>query len=146
MLRIRACVRRPRLDASLAQGTDPWTAGELLLRAARLVSVAERRKVAAGLVTLVALAEHRLPPSSYLMVRHRVVLEERESLLSLAERLGRPAPFEVAVVAQLALLPSDASSPGYVGGRDPGRLAEIMARCVHSVWETLMSTDRREAP
>jgi hypothetical protein len=133
--RIRACVRRHRLDAALAQGTDPWSTGELMLRAARLVSFSERQKVAAGLVTLVALAEHRLPPSSFLEVRRQAVLEQRESLLSLAERLGQPAPVEVAVVAQLALLLSDASSPAYVGGRHPGGLADLLAACVETVWE-----------
>lgn len=134
VVRIRACLRGPQLDAALAQGTDPWSSGELMLRAARLVSLPERRNVAAGLVTLVALAEHRLPPSSYLLVRHRAVLEQRESLLSLAARLDQPAPVEVAVVAQLALLLADSSSPAYVGGRHPGGLADLTARCVHSLW------------
>ena len=135
VVRIRACLRRPKLDAALAQGTDPWSSGELMLRAAQLASLSERRNIAAGLLTLVALAEHRLPPSSYLMVRHRAVLEQRERLLLLAERLDQPAPVDVAVVAQLTLLLSDASSPVYAGGRDPRGLAELTARCVHSVWE-----------
>ena len=66
---------------------------------------------------------------------HRVVLEQRESLIALAERLFQPAPVKVAVVAQLALLLSDPSSPAYAGGRDPGSLAEVTTRCLHSVSE-----------
>jgi hypothetical protein len=135
VVRIRAWLRQPRLDAALAKGTDPWSSAELMLRAERLASWSERRHIAAGLVTLVALAEDRLPPSSYLRVRRRAVIEQRDSLLLLAERLDQPAPVEVAVVAELALLLSDASSPAYAGARDPRGLAEITARCVHSVWE-----------
>jgi hypothetical protein len=105
-----------------------------MVRAAQLVSLLQRRNVAAELVALVALAEHRLPPTSYRRVRHRVVLEQRDSLLALAERLGQPAPLDVAVVAQLTLLLSDASSPAYVGGRHPSGLPEVVARCVRSTF------------
>jgi hypothetical protein len=69
------------------------------------------------------------------MVRHRVVLEQRESLIALAERLFQPAPVAVAVVAQLALLVSDSSSPAYAGGIDPASLAEVTGRCLRSVLE-----------
>jgi hypothetical protein len=57
------------------------------------------------------------------------VLEQREVLLALAERLFQPAPVDVAVVAQFAVLLSDASSPVYVSGRDPGSLADVIHRC-----------------
>jgi hypothetical protein len=63
------------------------------------------------------------------------VLAQRESLLALAERLGQPAPLEVAVVAQLAVLVSDPGSPAYVGGREPAGLAELTARCAHALGE-----------
>ena len=55
-----------------------------------------------------------------------MVLEQRESFAALAERVFQPAPVDVAVVAQLALLLSDSSSPVYAGGRDPGSLAEVL--------------------
>jgi hypothetical protein len=133
LVSLRAHRRRPQLDAALAQGADPWSAPELMVRASRLGSLSERRKVAAGLHTLVALATRRRRASPFLAVRHRVVLEQRESLISLAERLFQPAPVKVAVVAQLALLLSDSSSPVYAGGGDPGGLAEVTTRCLHSV-------------
>jgi hypothetical protein len=104
-----------------------------MARASRHVSLAERRKLAAGLLTLVAVATRRRQASPFLAVRHRVVLEQRESLIALAERVFQPAPVEVAVVAQLALLLSDSSSPAYAGGNDPGSLADVTTRCLRSV-------------
>lgn len=135
---IRARLRRPELDAALAHGADPWSAPELMVRASRLASLSERRKIAAGLLTLVALAAHQRRASPFVPVRHRVVLEQRESLAALADCLFQPAPVDVAIVARLALLLSDSSSPVYAHGRDPGSLAEVL----HSVWEDVPSDDR----
>ena len=133
LVRVRARRRRVQLDAALAQGVDPWSAPELMCRASRLGSLSERRKVAAGLHMLVALATRRRRPSPFVSVRHRVVLEQREPLIALAERMFQPAPVDVAVVAQLVLLLADSSSPAYAGGSDPERLAEVTTRCLHSV-------------
>jgi hypothetical protein len=135
LVRIRACFRHPQLDAALAQGADPWSTGELMARAAQLGSLAYRRKVKAGLIALVELAERRGPASPYLCARRQVVLEERDALLALAERLGQPEPIEVAVAAQLSLLLSDPSSPVYAGGSDPGELAEMTSRCLDHIAE-----------
>jgi hypothetical protein len=66
-------------------------------------------------------------------VRQQVVLEELESLLALAHRLGRPEPVEVAVVAQVSQLLSDPSSPAFEGGSDPSELADLMSRCLDRV-------------
>jgi len=135
LVSIRAHWRRPQLDAALAEGADPWSAPELMVRASQLGSLSERRKVAAGLHALVALATRRRPASPFVSVRSRVVLEQRGPLIAFAERLSQPAPVKVAVVAQLALLLSDSSSPVYAGGRDPGSLAEVTTRCLQSVSE-----------
>jgi hypothetical protein len=104
-----------------------------MARAAQLGSLPYRRKLAAGLLALVELAERRQPPSPYVSVRRQVVLAERDSLLALAERLSRPEPVDVAVAAQLSLLLSDPSSPALVGGSDPGELAEVTSRCLDRV-------------
>ena len=127
---IRARLRRGQLDHALAKGADPWSAAELLVRASRLGSLSERRTLAAGLQTLVSLADRQRKSSPYVGVRHQVVLEERDSLLALAERLGQPAPVDVPVVAQIALLLSDPWSPVYEGGKNPRRLAEVTVRCL----------------
>ena len=133
LARIRACLRHPRLDAALAQGADPWSTGELAARAAQLASLPYRRKLSAGLIALVELAERRQPPSPCLSVRQQAVLEERDALLALAERLGRLEPVDVAVAAQLSRLLSDPSSPAFVGGSDPVELADLAARCLDRV-------------
>lgn len=127
---IRARLRRFQLDAELVQGADPWSAAELMARASRLSSLSERRKLAAGLLELVSLAEHQRRPSPYVGVRHEVVLEQRESLLALAGRLEQSAPVDVPVVAQIALLLSDPASPVYQGGKHPQDLAEATVRCL----------------
>jgi hypothetical protein len=139
LVRVRARRRRAELDAALARGADPWSAPELMVRAARLGSLSERRKVGAGLYALVAVARRQRRSSPFLDVRHRVVLEQRDSLIALAQRLLRPAPVEVAVVAQLALLLADSSSPVYVGGSDPEGLAEVTDRCMARVTDDRMS-------
>ena len=133
LARIRACLRHPRLDAALAEGADPWSTGELAARAAQLSSLACRRKLSAGLIALIELAERQRPPSPYVSVRQQAVLEERDSLLALAARLGQLEPVEVAVVAQLSQLVSDPSSPAFVGGSDPGELADLTSRCLDRV-------------
>jgi hypothetical protein len=133
LARIRAALRRRRVDAALAQGADPWSAGELMVRATKLGSYAERRKIAAGLTALLDLAAIQQRGSAYQMVRHQLVLEHQESLRALAERLGQREPVDVAVVAQLELLLTDPGSPVYRRGSDPHRLAEVTSRCLDSV-------------
>ena len=130
---LRARRRRSQLDAALAQGTDPWSAPELMARASRLGLLSERRKIASGLHRLVVHATLRRRASPFVAVRHEVVLEQRDSLLALAERIFLPEPVDVAVIAQLALLLSDSSSPVYAGGRDPGILADVISRCLDRV-------------
>ena len=137
-VRLRARVRRRGLDAALASGADPWSAADLMLRASRLNSFAGRQETAAALEKLVSLAEHNrhVMPSSQpralspcLRIRCRVVLEQRDTLRALAARLREPAPVSVAVVATLAWLAQDESSPVYVGGNPPAGLADAAARC-----------------
>ena len=130
LARIRAALRRRRVDAALAQGADPWSAGDLMARAARLGSYTERRAIAAGLTALLDLAAFQQRRTSPHMVRHQLVLEHRESLRALSERLALPEPVDVAVVAQLELLLIDPASPVYTRGADPHRLAEVTSRCL----------------
>lgn len=135
LVSIRVRLRRTQLDAALAQGADPWSSPELMARASRLGSRSERREIAAGLHRLLALATGHQRESPFCMVRHEVVLEQRDALLALAGRMFQPAPVDVAVLAELALLLSDSSSPVYAGGRPPSTLVEVTARCLVSVSE-----------
>jgi hypothetical protein len=127
---IRARLWRSQLDRELAHGADPWSAAELMVRASRLTSLSERRQLAAGLEQLVSLAERGRRASPYVAVRHQVVLAQRASLLALAERLDRPAPVEVRVLAQISVLLSDPCSPVYQGGKHPQGLATLTAGCL----------------
>jgi hypothetical protein len=124
-----AHLRRRRLDAALAAGADPWSAADLMLRASRLSSLSERREIAAALEALLALAEQDRAVSPGLRIRCAVVLEQRDTLLELAARLREPAPVSVAVVATLAWLAQDESSPAYIGGTPPAGVADTAARC-----------------
>jgi len=128
--RLRARVRAAELDAELADGADPWGSAPLLLRAQRIGSLEERRAIAAGLRALVELAERRRPASPYLVIRSAAVLDDREALLALADRLDHPAPVDVAIVARLRRLVADPASPVYADGGDAEELAEVTARCL----------------
>ena len=136
--RLRARMRRRRLDAALAVGADPWSAADLMLRASRLSSLPGRQEIAAELEALVLFAEHNRavmpcsqprPLSPCLRIRCGVVLDQRDRLLELAARLREPPPMAVAVVATLAWLARDEASPVYVGGNPPAGVAVAVARC-----------------
>ena len=126
---LRAALRRPQLDAELAAGADPWSAADLMLRASRLSSLTGRRAIATALEGLVTLAEQNRAASSYIRIRRGVVLDQRDTLLELAAQLREPAPVSVAVVATLAWLALDESSPVFAGGTPPAGVAETAARC-----------------
>jgi len=130
---VRVRLRRRRLDAALALGVDPWSTAELVVRASWLTSWPGRLRLAEALDELVGVAERRRAPAPYLHVRNGVVLDQREALLVLAQRLREPAPVEVAVVARLAVLAWDESSPVYVGGRHPAGVRETAGRCLHGL-------------
>jgi hypothetical protein len=126
-------VRRAQLDAELARGADPWSRGDLMVRAAQLASLEARQNLASALRALVHLAERQRPASRSLSVRHRAVSEQREPLLVLAARLAEPAPVRVSVVAEIAQLLLDPKSPVYVGGTPPQRLVEATTRALDVV-------------
>jgi hypothetical protein len=135
LVRIRAFLRHSQLDTALAAGADPWSAGDLMARAVQLGALSHRRKLSAGLVSLVEIAQHRRADSPYLKVRRGVVLGQREALLELSERLAQIEPVDVAVVAQLTLLLSDPTSPVLTGGGDPAGLEHVTTRCLERVAE-----------
>jgi hypothetical protein len=124
---VRARVAAGRLDIELANGADPWSSRDLMLRAARLSSLAERRTLAAGLTTLVGQA-HRSTSFDAVQIRRRLVLEHADDLLLLAGRLRELEPVDVVTLAELGLMLRDGGSPVYVGGRPPEELMRIIAR------------------
>jgi hypothetical protein len=129
VLRVRTALRRRRLDAALAAGADPWSAADLMIRASQLSSLSARQEIAAALDELVKRAWENRVASPYLRIRCDVVLEQHDMLLELAAQLREPAPVSVEIVATLAWLAQDESSPVFVGGSPPAGVAETAARC-----------------
>jgi hypothetical protein len=126
-VRIRARLRRGKLEEALAGGVEPWASSALLVRAAELTSPAMRHKLAGSIDALIALAEHGRLISSSVPIPRRAVLAERHALEDLATRLRDPAPVGVAGLALLARLLWQGSGPFYDGGQEAIR--DAVARC-----------------
>jgi hypothetical protein len=126
---LRAWLRQDQLDEALADGADPWTSGELMIRAAELTSPTTRHKLASSIDALVALAEQGPPVSRLVSIRRSAVLAERDTLAALATRLRAPAPVSVTCVALLARLLWQGAGPLYdhAGGDDA--IHHEFARC-----------------
>ena len=137
LARMRAFLRRRRLDAALARGADPWSAGELMVRAARLSSLSERQTVASG--------SRRWWRSRSISDRHRRTSRFGMRWSSSSGNRCLHSPSE-SVRRRLSRWPSsrsswllltDSSSPVFAGGNDPDGLAEATSRCLHRVSEDL---------
>jgi hypothetical protein len=135
LTQLRVHVRRGRLDAMLADGHDPWSSPELLRRGAQLSSLAERRKLAAGLEGLVTITQMGRSSAAYVRVRYGAVMDERDALAEIAARLRAPAPVDIQVLAAIAVLVWDGSSPVFVGGRPARGVAQTVRRCMDG-WAT----------
>ena len=131
--RMRVRRRRTELDARLAAAEDPWSSAELLLRASQLSALEHRRRLAASLQAMVAVATMGSSASAYLRLRHRAILAHREALLAIAACLRQPSPVSVAAVAQIAILAWDESSPVKVGGRPATEVGERLRRCLETL-------------
>jgi hypothetical protein len=125
---IRARWLHGRLDAALAAGRSPWSDAALRARAATLSTPEERRRIALSLDGLVRLSELDADATAFLRVRHAAVRSEREALLALASRLRADEPVPVAVVAELARLVGDDTSPLFEGGHPVEFLTAALRR------------------
>ena len=123
LVRIRACLRRSRLDAALARGADPWSSGELMARAARLGSLSERRKLlrrgcrARGARRTSAARRRRTSRFGI-----RWCSSSETSLLALAERLASAGARRGRRRRAARRLLTDPSSPVFAGGNHPDGL------------------------
>jgi hypothetical protein len=127
---VRARASVGRLDAQLANGTDPWSSTELMLRAARLASMGERRRLAHALARLVRAERTRPLFSRHVPLRHELMAEHADELLLVADRLEQLEPVDVGTLAQLALLVGDARSPVYTEGGPPRELGRVLSRAL----------------
>lgn len=111
-LRMRARLRRNRLDDELARGMDPSLSPELSLRADQLRSQAERSRLANALVE--AVGDARGPNLGAFGIKTRErdaeIRKHAEDLLALAARLRDDQAFDARGVAVTARLVSRAGS------------------------------------
>jgi hypothetical protein len=112
-VRMRARWRRDRLDDELARGTDPSVSPELGLRAAQLLSPAERARLANALVE--ALGDARGPNLGAFRVKtrqqHGLIRDSADDLLALVLRLRDDRPIDVRGAAMTARLVNNGGSP-----------------------------------
>jgi hypothetical protein len=106
---------RGRLDKQVAEGFGPDPVEDRALRARQLTRMRARRRLARSLRARVKDAERpaRARMSAAVPVSRRAVLQWRESLLGLAERLERPEPINPAGVARVLALLTDGTGPLY---------------------------------
>ncbi len=128
--RVRARLRRRKLDEALARGAAPWTSGELVARATALTSPTTRHRLAGSIDALIVLAEHGHVNSPSVPIPRRAVLAERDALAALATRLRDPAPVGVAGLARLAGLLCHGSSPLYDGAASDEAIRDAITGCL----------------
>ena len=112
-VRIRARIRRKKLDDELARGVDPATSAERRLRASQLTWPDDRLRLAGVLVD--ALGSARMsylgPFRRKLRERDAAIRESAEEMLALARRLQDGEPITARGAAMASRLARDRSSP-----------------------------------
>ena len=139
--RLRARLRRTRLDRELAEGRAPEVCEDHALRARQLTDPVARGRVACSLRGVVAKAE-RAPGGlgSAAPVCRGAVLAWREGLLGLADRLEQPGLVNACGVARALVLVTDGTGPLYnpAAERSLGELvwwvADGFAPCPPHAW------------
>ena len=116
-LRLRVWRRRTRLDAALADGAAPTDEPALALRAEQLTRMPTRRSIANALQNLLEAAE--APAEAWGMdgprppLKGGAVIDAREELLTLSDRLRAPGAIRPQGAALAALMVFDSASPVY---------------------------------
>ncbi len=111
--RVRAWWRASRLDAELAAGGDPWSTRELLARSCRLLSPRTRATLAKRLDRLLADASRPELVIRPAPIHRHAVLDAREVLLAVLERLRGVEPVGLRGVAATSRLLGDGAGPLY---------------------------------
>ncbi len=142
-------LRARHLDAALIAGEEPDSGLAIALRAQRLIGRTERRRIAAGLHALVAVAYAPGPTGAMRApVSRRAVLECAPALEDLADRIGEPGPVSARGVALAGRLLSSGAGP--VHGRSEAARARAFAAAVDGARVALTTHDlthhRREPP
>jgi hypothetical protein len=124
-LRVRTRLERAALDGELANGADPNGSDELALRAYQLRSLAERARIANGLVEAVGEARRGTPMNLRVRPQREAVRTAADEIQWVVLRLRDEHPVGLAGVAKAARLVDDRRGPLY---RDnAGDLGEAIA-------------------
>jgi hypothetical protein len=112
-LRLRVRLTRWRLDRRLASGARADETPALALRGRQLTAHATRELIAARLCEIVAAAETPTAGNiwSPAVLQRAAIVDAREAILGLAERLRRPAPVRPGGVAKALALIVEPTSP-----------------------------------
>jgi hypothetical protein len=134
-VRMRTRWRRSRLDDELARGSDPSTSAELSLRAAQLLSSAERSRLAKKLVE--TLGDARGPNLGAFRTKtrrqHAEIRQYADDLQALVLRLRDDRPIDVQGAAMTARLVDNGASPLHREGGQDLQDALLAARAVLEV-------------
>ncbi len=127
-LRVRVRLRARELDEALARGACPDSSAALSLRAHQLIGWTARRRLAREIRSLLARAERPIHPmhSSAPICRHKIV-DARQALEELADRLASPGPVDARGVAQLKRLLREPDGPLFRRPRDDDLEPELEA-------------------
>lgn len=132
--RLRVRLRRPELDRRLAAGADPWSDGDLAMRAEELTTVATRQRIAAEIERVVSDAAGPPPPmSSKVPLARPAVRACSPRLRAIAGRLKSDRVVAVRGVAQAAILVREGSSPLYSLSTTEGALRHRVAEVAESL-------------
>ena len=126
-LRARVWWHWPALTRELAGGGDPDASAELNVVARQLIGARAQQRLADTLDRVIAAASRRSrPPSSKAPLNRHEILDARDELTALAERLREGTPAPVQGVAIATLLVHDGASPLY--GRRAAQDVSSLAR------------------
>jgi hypothetical protein len=128
-LRARTWLRRRQLDDRLAHGADPRCDRELELRAHRICSKANCRRLARALMRVMHDAHHPAPLiGPQVRVRRAAIRDCAEDIEALIRRLGDGEPVDPRGIALTDRLLTDGESPLYQNNGQPLRYAIRSAR------------------
>jgi hypothetical protein len=113
-LRMRVRWRRWKLTRELAAGADPDACAELTIVARDLIGAPMRQRLADAIDHVLTVASRpRSPWTTKVALNRREILNARDDLAALAERLCDGAPTPVQGMAIAVLLLEDGRSPIY---------------------------------
>ena len=118
-LRMLVRMRAADLDAALARGASPDSSPTLSLRAHQLIGSTVRRRLSREIRSLLVRAGRPLHPMhSTVPICRDKIIDAREPLRELADRLITPGPVDARGIAQLKRLLRDGDGPVFRRPRD----------------------------